>query len=142
MDARTQPPGRGVLGGDQPAKRLRVLAVDDARERARSARVRQKNSVVAAGACKRAARAAASGERSSRTRFSTVDQLIIAVQAVLEPAVISAANAIVLFAQGLSGAIFVSVANNVLPNQLPQSLRASGVPATGLNQSKYEVETW
>lgn len=57
-----------------------------------------------------------------------MQQPIIAVQAVLEPAVISIGNAIVLFAQGLSGAIFVSVANNVLRNQLAQSLKASGIP--------------
>ena len=57
-----------------------------------------------------------------------MQQPIIAVQAVLEPAVVSIGNAIVLFAQSLSGAIFVSVANNILRNQLAHNLKVSGVP--------------
>jgi MFS family permease len=57
-----------------------------------------------------------------------MQQPIIATQAILEPTVVPIGNAIVLFAQSLSGAIFVSVANNVLRNQLAQSLNSSGIP--------------
>jgi hypothetical protein len=57
-----------------------------------------------------------------------IQQPLIAVQAILEPGVVSIGNAIVLFAQGLSGAIFVSVANNILRNQLAKSLKASEIP--------------
>ncbi|KAF1977119.1 major facilitator superfamily transporter [Bimuria novae-zelandiae CBS 107.79] len=57
-----------------------------------------------------------------------MQQPIIAVQAILEPAVVSIGSAIVLFAQGLSGAIFVSVANNILRNDLAKNLVASKIP--------------
>jgi len=57
-----------------------------------------------------------------------MQQPIIAVQAILEPAVVSIGSAIVLFAQGLSGAIFVSVANNILRNHLAQNLVTSKIP--------------
>ncbi|KAJ4348481.1 uncharacterized protein N0V89_009856 [Didymosphaeria variabile] len=66
-----------------------------------------------------------------------MQQPIIAVQAILEPDLISIGSAIVLFAQGLSGAIFVSVANNVLRNELAQNLvklripNVSGILAAG-----------
>ncbi|KAL1602687.1 hypothetical protein SLS60_006107 [Paraconiothyrium brasiliense] len=57
-----------------------------------------------------------------------MQQPIIAVQAILKPDVVSIGSAIVLFAQGLSGAIFVSVANNVLRNELAQNLVKLKIP--------------
>ena len=58
----------------------------------------------------------------------TMQQPIIAVQAMIDPALVSIGSAIVLFAQGLSGAIFVSVANNILRNELAKNLVALGIP--------------
>lgn len=57
-----------------------------------------------------------------------IQQPIIAVQAVLEPSLQPIGNAVVVFAQSLSGAVFVSVANNILRNQLAENLQAVGVP--------------
>ncbi|OAF99610.1 major facilitator superfamily transporter [Paraphaeosphaeria sporulosa] len=58
----------------------------------------------------------------------TMQQPIIAVQATIDPALVSIGSAIILFAQGLSGAIFVSVANNILRNELARKLVALNVP--------------
>lgn len=58
----------------------------------------------------------------------TMQQPIIAVQATIDPALVAIGSALVLFAQGLSGAIFVSVANNILRNQLARNLVALNIP--------------
>ncbi|KAL5407552.1 hypothetical protein PMIN04_011687 [Paraphaeosphaeria minitans] len=58
----------------------------------------------------------------------TMQQPIIAVQATIDPGLVAIGSAMVLFAQGLSGAIFVSVANNILRNELARNLVALHVP--------------
>ena len=57
-----------------------------------------------------------------------IQQGIVAVQAVLTEDVVPIATALVLFAQSLSGAIFVSVANSVLRNKLESGLEGARLP--------------
>lgn len=59
---------------------------------------------------------------------TTMQQPILAVQAMVDPSLVSISSAMVLFAQGLSGAIFVSVGNNILRNQLTSKLIAIKIP--------------
>ena len=59
---------------------------------------------------------------------TTIQQPILAVQAMVDPSLVSISSAMVLFAQGLSGAIFVSVGNNILRNQLASKLIAINIP--------------
>ena len=53
-------------------------------------------------------------------------QGITAVQAVLSPSLVSIGSNIIIFAQSLSGAIFVSVGNSILRNELSTSLAGAG----------------
>ncbi|KAL9622255.1 MAG: hypothetical protein Q9160_003438 [Pyrenula sp. 1 TL-2023] len=53
-------------------------------------------------------------------------QGIVATQAVLPPSMISIGSNTIVFAQSLSGAIFISVGNSILRNKLSDSLAADG----------------
>lgn len=63
-----------------------------------------------------------------------VQQGIVAVQAVVPAAVVPIATALILFAQSLSGAIFVSVANSVLRNRLESGLEAARLPGVDVER--------
>ena len=57
-----------------------------------------------------------------------VQQGIVAVQAVLPQEVVPIATSLVLFAQSLAGAIFVSVGSSLLRNRLESGLEAAHIP--------------
>lgn len=59
-------------------------------------------------------------------------QGIVATQAVLSPSMISLGSNVIIFAQSLAGAIFVSVGNSILRNKLSSSLAGAGFGRTDI----------
>lgn len=58
----------------------------------------------------------------------SIQQGVVAVQAVLPEATVPIGTALVIFAQSLSGAIFISAGNNLLRNDLMNGLAAARLP--------------
>ena len=56
-------------------------------------------------------------------------QGIVATQAVLPPSLVSIGSNLIIFSQSLSGAIFVSVGNSILRNELSRSMARAGFSA-------------
>lgn len=64
----------------------------------------------------------------------TMQQGLIAVQAVLPPETASIGTALILFAQSLAGSIFVSVGSSLLRNELSAGLSAAHLPGVNITE--------
>lgn len=64
----------------------------------------------------------------------TMQQGLIAVQAVLPPETASMGTALIIFAQSLAGAIFLSVGSSLLRNQLSTGLSAAHLPGVNIRE--------
>lgn len=64
----------------------------------------------------------------------TMQQGLVAVQAVLPPETASIGTALIFFAQNLAGAIFVSVCSSILRNELSTGLSAADLPGVNITE--------